>query len=226
MACSRTPKRRLRPARLSGSKLPLPSMSVSVLGARSASPPINSGRWGARALITLPEATRVARGTSVRAKRGQVSVPPLRELPLHDPLELRGQFGIFLRIGPEPGLPLRLPRRSPLRELAEVFQGLRRDVEGRFDRPAQVFLGQAHFFHAQRFAVGRRRVVLVRAAVADVRVDIDERRTAFFRPRSLDGRGEGGDVVAVLDPLGMPAIRRKACQTVLGEDQIGAAPRA
>ena len=71
--------------------------------------------------------------------------------------------------------------------------------------------------------MGRRRVVLVGTAVTDVGVDIDERRTALFRPCRLDGRGEIGDIVAVLDPLDVPAIRGEACRAILGEGQIGAA---
>ena len=49
-------------------------------------------------------------------------------------------------------------------------------------------------------------------------------RQTLFRPCRLDGRGEIGDIVAVLDPLDVPAIRGKACLAILGESQIGTAP--
>src|SRR5690242_10596481 len=82
------------------------------------------GKMGCERVDYLAASGAGSQGSLVRAERGEVSVPPWRELTLHDPLELRGQFGIFLGIDPELGLPLRLLRRSASRERAEVFQGL------------------------------------------------------------------------------------------------------
>ena len=98
MACSRMPKCMLRPAQFSGSKFPAPSMFVWVLGARSAEPPIISGRRGPRTAIVFPEAMRVAIGPSAGGECREVGVPTLRKLPVHDPLEFRGQVRVFLRI--------------------------------------------------------------------------------------------------------------------------------
>ena len=70
MACSRTPKCRLRPhsltsvhafvARSAGAKDGSSAMAVLLEPARSALPPHNSGSTPAKALMTLPEAARVA----------------------------------------------------------------------------------------------------------------------------------------------------------------------
>ena len=69
MACSRIPKCRIRPAgaglqcsvfHLAGTNEPPPSMVVLFDSARSAEPPQSSGSLAAKALITLPDAARVA----------------------------------------------------------------------------------------------------------------------------------------------------------------------
>ena len=60
IACSRTPKRRLRAVATFAPLLAAPVMSVFVLPARSASPPIMVGRCCAIALRAAPLALRVA----------------------------------------------------------------------------------------------------------------------------------------------------------------------
>ena len=77
MACSRMPKCMLRPAQFSGSKFPAPSMFVWVLGARSAEPPIISGRREPRTAIVFPEAMRVAIGPSAAVNVGRSASQPL-----------------------------------------------------------------------------------------------------------------------------------------------------
>src|ERR1700759_554125 len=60
IACSRIPKWKLRPARVSDVKLSYAFKLVSVDGAKSAAPPIRLGRLAAIAFKALPDATRVA----------------------------------------------------------------------------------------------------------------------------------------------------------------------
>ncbi len=60
MACSRTPKWRLRPSGRALEKAAAPAIAVLFDSARSAEPPTSSGRLAASAWIALPEAARVA----------------------------------------------------------------------------------------------------------------------------------------------------------------------
>ena len=60
MACSRTPKRRLRPLRSEAEKSVDDLINVLLDEARSADPPMTSGRSAAKALITAPEIALVA----------------------------------------------------------------------------------------------------------------------------------------------------------------------
>ena len=62
--------------------------------------------------------------------------------------------------------------------------------------------------------MGLLRVLLVRAAEADVRADRDDRR-ALVGPRRRDGRLDLVEVVAVLDPRRVPAVRLVALGDVL-----------
>jgi hypothetical protein len=64
--------------------------------------------------------------------------------------------------------------------------------------------------------VGLLTVLLVRAPEADVGPDRDERRT-LVRPGDLDRRRDRLEVVAVLDPLGVPAVRLEPAEHILTE---------
>ena len=63
-------------------------------------------------------------------------------------------------------------------------------------------------------------VLLVRAAVADMGPDGDQARSAVAAG-ALDRRLDGRQVVAVLHPLGMPAVRLEAGRDVLGPGHRG-----
>ena len=63
-------------------------------------------------------------------------------------------------------------------------------------------------------------VLLVRAAEADVGPDRDEARPVI-RPGGLDRRFDGGEVVAVRDPLGVPAVGIEPLRDVLREGHRG-----
>src|SRR5208283_6049884 len=76
MPCSRTPKWKLRPPKLPGSKSFSPLINVSVEGAKSAEPPSRVGRTGEMAFKTLPDADRVAMGLSAELKVGIFACQP------------------------------------------------------------------------------------------------------------------------------------------------------
>ena len=123
----------------------------------------------------------------------------------------------------EPRLPLgdqRLRRAGD--RLAEMRGGLVGDVERAVRIPAVGLLGQPDLVGSERRAVRLLAVVLVRAAVADVRPDGDQARPVVGA-RRLDGGFDRGDVVAVLDALGVPAVGIEALGDVLGPGHRGRA---
>src|SRR5215218_11135716 len=85
MACSRTPKCRVRPYgppdhilvwRLPGRNDGSPSTAVLLLSARSAEPPHSSGSFGYSAASTLPDALRVATPFGSASQLGSLSAHP------------------------------------------------------------------------------------------------------------------------------------------------------
>ena len=182
MACSRTPKRRLRPPRSPAWKSPhgvSPQRSAVLFeGARSAEPPMSVGSTGARALRTLPEAD--AGGASCRPPRRRAagSRQPAGRSPASARCQRAGDSGIGALVGSQHARSQsRAHRRPARRDLARTGRGTRRARRSDRVGPAQRFLGQPHLLLAQRRAVGGRRVLLVRAAVADVGAHHDERRS-------------------------------------------------
>ena len=89
--------------------------------------------------------------------------------------------------------------------------------------PAVAPLGEADLLVAERLAVRRARVLLVRRAVGDVAVDDDQRRAiggALERPeRAL----EHLEVVGVADAGDVPAVADEARRHVVAEGQLGVA---
>src|SRR5258708_38279761 len=81
MACSRTPKCRLRPRYSPAKKSPAPSKVKLVLleCARSAEPPMSQGIFLASAFRTLPEESREAMPLASAGELGAVLVLPPRE---------------------------------------------------------------------------------------------------------------------------------------------------
>jgi len=102
-----------------------------------------------------------------------------------------------------------------------VGQGLLGDEKGRLGGPAQVLLGEAHLLLAQGSAMGFGPVLLVGAAVGQVRAGHDERGAGV----SLGGADGGGDALQVVSvhALHVPAVGLEAPAPVLGEGQVGAA---
>ncbi len=120
------------------------------------------------------------------------------------------------------GVPIALEARLPLLDQglalgdrrAEMVTRLVRNVERAIRVPAVGLLGQADLLGSQRRAMCLLAVLLVRAPEADMRADGDQARSAV-RAGALDRGFDRAQVVAILDPLGVPAIRLEACRHVL-----------
>src|SRR5688572_15936590 len=95
----------------------------------------------------------------------------------------------------EPALPVLDQVLPGVDGLAERAQRLLRDIEALIWIPAVCLLRQADLVRAERRAVRLLRVLLVRAAEADVRPDRDQARPVVGAG-GLDGRRYGRDVVA------------------------------
>ena len=78
-------------------------------------------------------------------------------------------------------------------------------------------MAEADLFVAERLAVGRGSVLLVRGAVADVAVQDDERGAALRLPEDLEGMLDAVDVVGVADPQDVPAVAEEPGRDILGE---------
>ena len=76
------PKCILRPLALLGPKSSCPFNKVMVLGARSAEPPINQGRCGARALSTLPLLFVEVDGATFKQEHGSGFFAFFRKAPM------------------------------------------------------------------------------------------------------------------------------------------------
>ena len=108
-ACSRTPKCRLRPARLSGWKSPAPSKVRRDLldGARSEEPPISHGTRCATMLSTFWLVSRPAAPFGIRWILGQVGIPVLGQLATLHLVELVGELRVFLAVRGKQLVPVR-----------------------------------------------------------------------------------------------------------------------
>ena len=137
--------------------------------------------------------------------------------------ELARGVGMGRRVVLAQGVPEATRLEALLGRTAEGLAGLVGDVEARLERPAQVALGGLDLVGPERRAVGLCRILLAGAAVADVGAHDDERRPGGLVTRRLDGAGESLEVVAVLDPLDVPAVGLVAPPDVLAEGEVGRA---
>ncbi len=138
-------------------------------------------------------------------------------------LQFRCQVRIFLRISPETSLPFRLSGASPRDRFPEMLQGLLGNMKGGFHRPTQPLFGQTDLFHAERCSMCCRRVLLVGTAEPDVGPNRDQGGPVPLFPGLLQRGGNRVDVVALLDPLDVPAERGEAGCTVFRKGQFRAA---
>src|SRR5207249_5671195 len=101
----------------------------------------------------------------------------------------------------------------------EVLADAVGDQELRLLRPAVAALGQANLLFTERLAVGRRRVVLVRGAVADVAVEDDERGAPLRLPEDAERVLDALEIVDVAHAEAVPAVGEKPRGDVLGEGE-------
>jgi len=146
--------------------------------------------------MTLPDAERVATAGSSAAKAGRSASQPWGSLCAQ----------------------------------ASVSGGLlveRLDVvgheEGGFERPVAGLFGQLDLVGAERRAVGRRLVLLVGRAAADVGAHRDQRGLTGRRLGGRDRLVDGLDVVAVRHALHVPAVGGEAGADVFAEGEVGGA---
>jgi hypothetical protein len=141
----------------------------------------------------------------------ELTVPAGRKLGAVDPIQLCSQLWELLSgtaRGALPSPPRELPAPRP-DALLVVLADPVGDEELRVLRPAVALLRGPHLFLAERLAVGSAGVLLLRAPVADVRVDQDERRSVLLL-EECQGRGELTEVVGVGHVGHRPAIGLEA----------------
>ena len=163
-----------RPWRASFWKSTAPANRVLFDGVRSAEPPRISGSFGIRASSTLPEASRVAIGLP-GSNFGRISSSLTGSRPSAASRELLGQIGILLGVPLEQIVPLVLELGPLLDGLAHVVEDFLGNVEVLVRVPAELLLRQPDLLLAERRAVGLGGVLHVRAAVGDVRAELDHR---------------------------------------------------
>ena len=86
--------------------------------------------------------------------------------------------------------------------------------------PAVAALGETDLLLAERLAVGRAGVVLVRGAVADMTVDDDQGRHIVGSLEDLDRLRQPLPIVGVADALHVPAIGQEARRDIVAESEI------
>ena len=84
----------------------------------------------------------------------------------------------------------------------EMLQGFLRNIKRRFHRPAQPLLCQTDFLNAERLSVGRRGILLVGTAEADVGTNLQSTRAG----PSLAGQSRA-----------LPRFRRRRCYSQSAE---------
>src|SRR5690242_9011528 len=118
-------------------------------------------------------------------------------------------------------VPLLLEPRAALHRLAEVGERLVRDEERLERRPAVRLLRQLDLLAAERAAVGLARVLLVRAALGDVRPQDHERRAVVDVDRRPGGLLQAPQLEVLPEVLDMPAVGLEAPLDVLRERPLG-----
>ena len=204
------------------------SMVVLLEPARSADPPQSSGRLAATALMTLPDATRVATPLGSASKVGSAGGPARGQGAGLQPLEERDVGRRLGRPVAELLVPLGLRRLAAGHGLAGVLEHAGRHLEGLLGVEAQHLLGGGHLVGAQGGAVRLAGVLRVGGRPGDDRAQHDEAGPVGDRLGRADRVVErrhvlavGAAVVGPVDGLHVPAVRLVAQRDVLGERDVG-----
>ena len=156
----------------------------------------------------------------------EVSVPPRRKLASLHLIDLGSEIGMLGPIGVEQVCPsaarLRAARPNPGREMLADSVG---DEELRILGPPIAPFAQADLLLAERFAMGRGSILLVRRAVADMAIQNDEGRAALCLMEYPEGVLDQIDIVGVADPQYVPPVTQEPRRDVLGEGEFSCCPR-
>src|SRR5260370_36458241 len=123
----------------------------------------------------------------------------------------------------EPAIPVGLEFRSALDALPESAERLVGYVKGGLERPSVELLRELDFVGAERLAMRLRIVMPIRAAVADMATNTNQRRPARLGASVFDCACECGEVVGVLHRLSMPSVGFEPFSYVFGENDLGVA---
>ena len=91
--------------------------------------------------------------------------------------------------------------------------------------PSIAALREADLFVAERFAMGRRSVLLMRRAIADVAVQNDESGTALGLAEDVQRVLDAIDVVGIADPQDVPSVGQEPRRDVFRKGDAGVALR-
>src|SRR5262249_42590248 len=102
----------------------------------------------------------------------------------------------------------------------EVLRYLIRNQELRVLGPAVSALCKTHLVVSERLAVGRRGIVLMRRAVADVAVKDNKGRPPFGGSESVDRVLDQVEVVRIADAQHIPSVPQETRRDVFGKREL------
>src|SRR5262249_34319960 len=147
-----------------------------------------------------------------------------RQIAGEQGLDLTRALRMFALIGREHLCPIVIELSSAsANAITETVVDSVRHEKLRVFRPAVETLGEAYFFFAERIAVRRRCVLLMRRAIADDAVDDDKGRPAFRLVKRLHCISKGLTIVGVAHMQHVPAIAFESCLDILAEGEGGVA---
>ncbi|MET3215893.1 UNVERIFIED_ORG: hypothetical protein ABIC48_003662 [Burkholderia territorii] len=155
-------------------------------------------------------------------KNRDIAVPPVGQRAAHRVQQRVGQLGKRARIRCEPRVPV-IFSCAPLRQRATKMRERRcGDMKRGVGRPPEVVLGQAHLGVAERRSVRLVGVLPVGRAITEMRAHEDQRRTQQLGTCVGQRRVDCGQIVAVVDRFGMPAVGVEPLRAIFGEGDSGA----
>ncbi len=176
------------------------------------------------AFKTLAEESRLAKSFGVSGEHRQVGIPTLgKRLRLHS-LEAVGKIGVLAAVGSGqlgPGLVQMAAAAADA--LAEMLAHAVRHQKFGVLGPAVIAFGEADLLLAERLAMGRAGVLLVRRPITDMAFDDDQGRHVASTPEAFEGLRQPRAVIGIADVLHIPAISEETRRHILAEGQIGVA---
>ena len=154
-----------------------------------------------------------------RREDREVRLPSVGQFTRERASKWVGHLGMRDAVRVNAALPRGLQFRTAPDRLSERAKDVNWHVERAVLGPSQRALRQAHLFDAERLAVRVPRVLLVRAAVADMRAGHDQRRPILFGARDGQRCVHSGYILTI-DPLYVPAIGFEARADILRECHV------